>query len=170
MNKANYDFIFDRYEMDLYGFKIYDGYYDLPSFEIPKEYKEKIMEDFKKYKEKKKYKELHNYLYDNEKIIMKDFLKELSDIIVDTLSKKLIEKYGYSTKTTISVDDKVLEGKMTGNDENWDKNLFYQYFISDDGRFFEAYYEPGDIALENLEYEKPLFVKELYYDDLAYLL
>lgn len=70
--------------------------------------------------------------------------------------------YGESHEITINYDGKQVTGIMYGNDECFDTNDFYQYFLTSDGKLYKAYFEIPDNTknLSDLDYENPYSTTE----------
>ena len=76
--------------------------------------------------------------------------------------KKWLEKtYGEGSETTITYEGKTYTGCMYGNDECYDCDRFYQYFLTNN-TLYRAFYEipDGETDLGNLDYEKPTDMEE----------
>lgn len=71
------------------------------------------------------------------------------------------EKYGKSELYTITFEGKEYTGYMYGNDECWDMNDFYQYFLTEDA-LYKAYFEvpEGCEDLGSLDYNNPINLKD----------
>ncbi len=70
-------------------------------------------------------------------------------------------KYGEScTETTFACNGKAYTGHMYGNDECFDGNEFYQYFLTED-ELLRMYYNipEGCEDLTNIDYEVPYDVR-----------
>jgi len=92
------------------------------------------------------------------------------------MMKNVIEKleklYGAGTEYTIidrnsdvitSYSCALIKGKIFGDDECWDRNDFYQYFVSDKG-LMKLYYDVDgstDIEEQNIQYEFPDRIEKL---------
>lgn len=63
---------------------------------------------------------------------------------------------GVDIAVDIDVEDAIWDGILFGNNECYDIYGFYQFFVSNDGDLYRCYY---DDALENIDFEKPIFSK-----------
>ncbi len=69
-------------------------------------------------------------------------------------------KFGASRKTTITCNGKTYTGHMYGNDECFEGDEFYQYFLTDDALFTMYYNIPdGCEDLSNINYKTPYDVR-----------
>lgn len=84
--------------------------------------------------------------------------------------KKWLEKtYGETEAITIMYEGKAYTGYMYGNDECYDGNDFYQYFLTD-STLYKAFYDipDGETDLGNLDYDNPVDLQDAdaqYYID-----
>lgn len=71
------------------------------------------------------------------------------------------KKYGRGAEATINYDGKQIVGIMYGNDECWDMNDFYQYFLTDD-TLYKAYFEVPDGCEDfgDLDYKNPIDLRD----------
>jgi len=70
-------------------------------------------------------------------------------------------KYGTSkAKTTVTCDGKTYTGRIYGNDECYDGNEFYQFFLTDTALLKLYYHLPdGCDDLNNINYDAPYKVQ-----------
>ena len=75
----------------------------------------------------------------------------------EALKNYFSAKYGESQETTITFDNEDYTGIMFGNDECFDCNDFYQYFLTTDGKLYKFYFEipEGTEDFGNLDYDNP---------------
>ena len=74
-----------------------------------------------------------------------------------------------SSEMTLTIDDKDVNGIMYGDNECWDVNDFYQYFIVDGkngASIYYAYYSTGSTDVDNEDY---IAIDEIDYDDPDYI-
>lgn len=71
-------------------------------------------------------------------------------------------QYGKIEQCTITFNSKEYTGYMYGNDECWDCNNFYQYFLTEDA-LYKAYFEvpEGCEDLGSLDYDNPIDLKDV---------
>ena len=75
------------------------------------------------------------------------------------LIKAWLSEDSYGDGVEIEIDGK--PGIMFGDDECWDVNRFYQYFLSNDGKLYKAYYETdNETPLDCIDYNAPYDVVE----------
>lgn len=74
--------------------------------------------------------------------------------------------YGASVKMEVSFNGKVIAGEMTGNDECWENNMFYQFFVSTDSELFKCFYdvEEGE-ELDCVDYAHPTSMSKAVISD-----
>jgi hypothetical protein len=85
------------------------------------------------------------------------------------LKKWLERNYGATKETEIEYDGRTYKGYMYGNDECFECNDFYQYFLTN-GTLYKAFFEipDGETDLGNLDYDNPIDLQDAdaqYYID-----
>lgn len=75
---------------------------------------------------------------------------------MESLKEWFEKEYGVSSETEIAYEGQTYTGYMYGNDECFDCNEFYQYFLTED-KLYKAYFQiPDDDAdFGNIDYEHP---------------
>lgn len=73
--------------------------------------------------------------------------------------------YGEGREVSIHKNELRVNGIMYGDDECFDSNDFYQYFVSDSGVLYKVYYDISESTkLDTIQYENPDAIERLEED------